>query len=316
MKLKNLLFLPLLLLMACGSQEIGSSSNSREAIAACPPRLTLAVTDIIGEERLKNEFGPFQTALGEILGIPIDLFPMNDRVTAVPALLFERIDLALAGPSEYVLLKAHAEAIPLVGITRSGYYTVIVSNANSGIKTLPQLKGKTLGIREEGSTASHLGALKILADIGLKPNKDFNVKIIGSDRGLEVLKDGQLDAWSDGNPHYQRALEKYNLQASDFTLISQGKPLPNDLIVANPSLNDQCITALRARIVENGSMLIDAIVVSPANQKYSKSEIVAAQDEDYDLIREGYRAIGQEDLLSPTEESVIIHETTKENMEK
>jgi hypothetical protein len=63
-------------------------------------------------------------------------------------------------------------------------------------------------------------------------------------------------------------------------------------------------------------MLIDAIVVSPANQKYSKSEIVAAQDEDYDLIREGYRAIGQEDLLSPTEESVIIHETTKENMEK
>ncbi|MDJ1174351.1 PhnD/SsuA/transferrin family substrate-binding protein [Roseofilum capinflatum] len=316
MKLKNLLFLPLLLLMACGSQEMGSNSNSREAIAACPPRMTLAVTDIVGEERLKNEFGAFQTALGEILGIPIDLFPMNDRVTAVPALLFERIDLALAGPSEYVLLKANADAIPLVGITRSGYHTVIVSNANSGIETLEQLKGKTLGIREEGSTASHLGALKILAGMGLKPNEDFKVEIIGSDRGLVVLKEGQLDAWSDGNPHYQRALGKYNLQASDFTLISEGDPLPNDLIVANPSLDAKCITALQARIVENERRLIDAIIASPANQKYAQSRMVAAQDEDYDLIREGYQAIGQEDLLSPTEESVIIHETTQENMEK
>ncbi|MDJ1178452.1 PhnD/SsuA/transferrin family substrate-binding protein [Roseofilum sp. BLCC_M91] len=301
MKLKNLLVLPLLLLISCGSQEIKSNSTSREPIGACPERLTLAVTDILGEERLKNEFGAFQTALGEILGIPIDLFSINDRVTAVPALLFERIDLALAGPSEYVLLKANADAIPLVGITRPGYYTVIVSNANSDIENLQQLKGKTLGIREEGSTASHLGALKILAEMGLKPNQDFNVEIIGSDRGLEVLKDGQLDAWSDGNPHYQRALGKYNLQASEFTMISQGNPLPNDLIVANPSLDAACITELRARIVENEKILIDAIIASPANQKYAQSKMVAAQDEDYNLIREGYQAIGQGDLLSPTE---------------
>ncbi|HBQ97925.1 MAG: PhnD/SsuA/transferrin family substrate-binding protein [Roseofilum sp. Belize BBD 4] len=301
MKLQRLLVLPLLFLISCGSQEIESTNSNREAIAACPERLTLAVTDIFGEEELKKDFGEFQTILGEALGISIDLFPMNDRVTAVPALLFERIDLALAGPSEYVLLKANADAIPLVGITRPGYYTVIVANANSGIENLQQLKGKTIGIREEGSTASHLGALKILADMGLKPNQDFNVEIIGSDRGLVVLKEGKLDVWSDGNHHYQRALEKYNLQASEFTRISQGKPLPNDLIVANPSLNAECIAQLQARIVENERKLIDAIGVSPANKKYAQSQIVPAKDEDYDLIREGYKAIGEEDLLSPNQ---------------
>ncbi|MBP0029367.1 PhnD/SsuA/transferrin family substrate-binding protein [Roseofilum sp. Guam] len=301
MKLQRLLVLPLLFLISCGSQEIESTNSNREAIAACPERLTLAVTDIFGEEELKKDFGEFQTVLGEALGISIDLFPMNDRVTAVPALLFERIDLALAGPSEYVLLKANADAIPLVGITRPGYYTVIATNANSGIENLQQLKGKTVGIREEGSTASHLGALKMLADMGLKPNQDFNVEIIGSDRGLVVLKEGKLDAWSDGNHHYQRALEKYNLQASEFIRISQGKPLPNDLIVANPSLDAECIAELQAQIVENERKLIDAIVVSPANKKYAQSQMVPAKDEDYDLIREGYKAIGEEELLSPAQ---------------
>ncbi|MDB9518666.1 PhnD/SsuA/transferrin family substrate-binding protein [Roseofilum reptotaenium CS-1145] len=301
MKLQRLLVLPLLFLISCGSQEIESTNSNREAIAACPERLTLAVTDIFGEEELKKDFGEFQTVLGEALGISIDLFPMNDRVTAVPALLFERIDLALAGPSEYVLLKANADAIPLVGITRPDYYTVIATNANSGIENLQQLKGKTVGIREEGSTASHLGALKMLADMGLKPNQDFNVEIIGSDRGLVVLKEGKLDAWSDGNHHYQRALEKYNLQASEFIRISQGKPLPNDLIVANPSLDAECIAELQAQIVENERKLIDAIVVSPANKKYAQSQMVPAKDEDYDLIREGYKAIGEEELLSPAQ---------------
>lgn len=301
MKLQRLLVLPLLFLISCGSQEIESTNSNREAIAACPERLTLAVTDIFGEEELKKDFGEFQTVLGEALGISIDLFPMNDRVTAVPALLFDRIDLALAGPSEYVLLKANADAIPLVGITRPGYYTVIISRANSGIKDLQQLQGKTLGIQKKGATASHLGSLKILAGIGFKPNRDFNIEIIDSDRGLVVLHEGQLDAWSVSNNLYQYTLEKYNLQASDFTIVSQGNPLPNDLIVANPSLNAGCIEELQARILGNERKLIDAIVVSPANQKYAQSTMVPAKDEDYDLIREGYKTIGEEDLLSPNQ---------------
>ncbi|MEM9542050.1 MAG: PhnD/SsuA/transferrin family substrate-binding protein [Cyanobacteria bacterium P01_E01_bin.42] len=300
MKLKNLLVLSVLVLIACTPTERNSSGNSSgssslEPIASCPEELRFTVTDVEGEERLQAEFGSFQTALEDVLGVPVTLVPLDrSYVSAAPALMFDLVDLAFAGPSEYVLMNSKAKAIPLVGITRSEYHTVILANAESDIDSLDKLEGKTLGIRKAGSTASHLGALEMLAEAGLKPADHFKVEIVGSDRGLRDLKEGKLDAWAEGNPNYVRALEKYNLSESDFTLVRQGKPLPNDLLVANPILETECIEAMRSRIVENERNLMDAILAAPANKKFAESQIVPAKDEDYDMIREGYKAIGQE----------------------
>ncbi len=211
--------------------------------------------------------------------------------------MFDRIDVALAGPSEYVLMNAKADAVPLVGITRPGYYTVILGVAGTEMTSVDDLKGKTIGIREEGSTAGHLGVLRLLKDAGLELNTDFQTKIIGDDSGLLELKEGRIDAWADASTRYQRILEEQNLSESDFAIIATGEQLPNDILVANPSLADDCLEEMRSRIVENEQQLMEAILVSPANKKYSESELVPAKDEDYDLIREGYKAIGQEDFL-------------------
>ncbi|MGK7925129.1 MAG: PhnD/SsuA/transferrin family substrate-binding protein, partial [Spirulina sp.] len=202
-----------------------------------------------------------------------------------------------AGPSEYVLLTAKANAIPLVGITRPGYYTVILGVADTNMKSVEDLKGKTIGIREEGSTAGHLGVLRLLKDAGFELNQDFNTKIIGDDSGLIELKEGRLDAWADASTRYQRVLEENNLSESEFAIIARGEQLPNDILVANPSLDAECIEEMRSRTVENEGKIMEAILVSPANKKYAESQMVPAKDEDYDLIREGYKAIGEEDYL-------------------
>lgn len=301
MKSKNLLVLPLLFVVACGStggdSPSSSSVNPAEPIASCPEQLRFAVTDIPGEERLKDEFGAFQTTLGDVLGVPIELFPVSTHVAAAPALMFDRIDLALAGPSEYVLMNAKANAVPLVGITRPGYHTVILGVADTDLKSVKDLKGKIIGIREEGSTAGHLGVLRLLKEAGFELNKDFDTKIIGDDSGLLELKEGKLDAWADASTRYQRVLGEKNLSESEFSIIATGEQLPNDILVANPSLESECIDEMRSRIVENEREIMAAILVSPANKKYAESKMVPAKDEDYDLIREGYKAIGEEDYL-------------------
>ncbi|WP_323226887.1 phosphate/phosphite/phosphonate ABC transporter substrate-binding protein [Spirulina sp. 06S082] len=297
MKIQNLLIFPLLLVIACSTAKTDSNSTSSEPIASCPEKLRFAVTDIPGEERLKDEFGAFQTALGEVLGIPIELFPVSNFVAATPALMFDRVDIVLAGPSEYVLMHSKANAIPFVGITRPGYHTVILGVAGTPIKSVEDLKGKTIGIREEGSTAGHLGVLRLLKEAGFEINKDFNTKIIGDDSGLIELKEGKLDVWADASTRYQRIIGEQNLSESDFSIIAKGEQLPNDILVANPSLGPECIEEMRSRVVENERKLMDAILVSPANKKYTESKMVPAKDEDYDLIREGYKAIGEKDYL-------------------
>ena len=296
MKLHRFLVFPLLALLACTPTGPGSAPTV-QPIESCPEKLRFAVTDIPGAERLEKEFGPFQTALGEVLGTSVELFPVSSHVAATPALMFDRVDLALAGPSEYVLMHAKAKAIPLVGITRPGYHTVILVAADSKIERLEALKGKSIGIREEGSTAGHLGALQLLQGIGFEREKDFEMVIIGDDSGLLSLKAGKLDAWADASTRYQRVLEENQLSESDFSVIAQGNQLPNDVVVANPSLDAQCLEGVRSRIVENEVKLMQAILVAPANKKYQNSKMVPAKDEDYDMIREGYKAIGEEDFL-------------------
>ena len=188
-------------------------------------------------------------------------------------------------------MHARADAIPLVGITRPGYHTVIIGVAGTDMKTVEDLKGKTIGIREEGSTAGHLGVLRLLKEAGFELNQDFNTKIIGDDSGLIELKEGRLDAWADASTRYQRVLKEENLTESEFAIIAKGEQLPN------ASLDSECIEVMRSRIVENEREIMEAILVSPANEKYAESQIVPAKDEDYDLIREGYQAIGEEDYL-------------------
>ncbi|NJL02021.1 MAG: PhnD/SsuA/transferrin family substrate-binding protein [Spirulinaceae cyanobacterium RM2_2_10] len=299
MKSRNLLVLPLLLMTACSptAGDSASSTGTGEPIASCPEQLRFAVTDILGEERLQEEFGAFQVALGEVLGVPIELFPVSSQVAATPALMFDRIDIALAGPSEYVLMNAQAEAVPLVGLTRPDYYTVIVGVTGTEMTSIEDLRGKTIGIREEGSTAGHLGVLKMLKDAGMELNEDFTIEVIGDDSGLAKLQEGRVDAWAGGLPHYKQVLSAQELNESDFVIIAEGEQLPNDVFVVNPSLDEACVEEMRSRIVEQEQKLIEAILAAPANQKYAESEIVPANDQDYELIREGYKAIGQEDYL-------------------
>lgn len=289
----------LMLLTACTSSSIPSKQDEPEnsAIAACPTTLNFAVTDIPGEERLKEEFSTFQKTLSELLGLNIQLFPVSNHVAATPALMFNQVDLALAGPSEYVLMNAQADAIPVVGITRPGYHTVLLVKAGSNIKSIADMKGKTLGIREEGSTAGHLGVLRILTEAGLDPKTDVELVVIGDDSGLIELLDDKLDIWADASTRYQRVLRENQLQESAFEIPVQGQQLPNDIIVANPSLTPNCIEAIQVRIVENERTIMNAILAAPANKKYTASEMVMARDEDYEIIREGYQIIGADDYL-------------------
>ncbi len=76
MKLRYLFSLPLLFAVACNAPAETSSSGAtaNEPIASCPAQLRFAVTDIPGEERLQEEFGAFQTALGEVLAFRLNSF--------------------------------------------------------------------------------------------------------------------------------------------------------------------------------------------------------------------------------------------------
>jgi ABC-type phosphate/phosphonate transport system substrate-binding protein len=68
--------------------------------------------------------------------------------------------------------------------------------------------------------------------------------------------------------------------------------MPNDLILAGPTLSEPFVEKLRGQILTHGEPLMAAILGSTRRDRYAGSRFVAVQDSDYDVIREGYRILG------------------------
>nr|WP_292762330.1 PhnD/SsuA/transferrin family substrate-binding protein [Nostoc sp. NOS(2021)] len=68
---------------------------------------------------------------------------------------------------------------------RTNYHCIIVVRADSKIKLLSQLKGKTIAMRKIGSTSGHIAPIKLLMDAGLNPKTDFKTVML-DDKGVEA----------------------------------------------------------------------------------------------------------------------------------
>ncbi|MEM9771874.1 MAG: PhnD/SsuA/transferrin family substrate-binding protein [Cyanobacteria bacterium P01_D01_bin.73] len=278
------------LVAACGDR--GGLSGINHNLDA----LRFSVTDVKGIEPLEKDFGEFYRALGEAIALPIEPVPLDSFVAAAPALLNKQMDLVLAGPSEYLLLNARARAVPIVAITRPGYRTKMVTLADSGLKTLKDLKGKAVGMRTEGSTAGHIGASQLIADAGLDPVQDITVKMPG-DRGLTALLSGEIDAWADSASRIDRFIGNVDGALDKVVTLVEGPPLPNDVFVASSSLDSAFLKALEETMVSQQEKLLTALLQSPENSKYAKSTLVPAMDSDYDQVRTMYQTLGLDALI-------------------
>ncbi|MEM1291118.1 MAG: PhnD/SsuA/transferrin family substrate-binding protein [Leptolyngbyaceae cyanobacterium] len=256
-----------------------------------PEKLRFAVTDLSGLDTLEQDFGQFREVLAEVLALPVEFFPVENYTAAAPALLANELDFAMAGPSEYLLLRARANAVPIVGVTRSNYYTMVMTRVGSGIQTLADLKNKTIAMRTKGSTAGHIVPMKMLLDAGVSP-QDYEVQMLNRE-GADALRSGQVDAWTDSFSRYTEYVKEPGLKGTEIQVIASSDPLPPDLFVANPSLGDEFIENLQLRMIEYKTALLEALSASKANAKYITSDMIAVQDADYQALRDSYYAIGQ-----------------------
>ncbi len=281
----------LLFLSGCTVAQTASTTNAASTSQLKrPSRLRFAVTDISGTDELEQNFGAFRQELEAVLELPVEFFPVNNFLDAAPALLANELDFAMAGPSEYLLLKARANAVPLVGLTRPGYYTMVMTRADSDIKTLADLKGQKVAMRTEGSTAGHIVPMKMLLDAGLTPDT-YEVLMLDK-KSPEALLEGTVSAWVDSYSRYNKFVVEPERE-DKFTILTKSENLPPDVLVANPSLGDAFLNQLTEKLTANKETLMTALCESEANKKYKESDMIPVDDTNYQVLRDSYYAIGQ-----------------------
>ena len=298
MKRRNFLWYSLLFVAGCTagtSNPTDSSSNS--GTGGSLEKLRFSISDTQGMEELQREYEPFRKALEEVLEKKIEFFPLAKGFAgAGSALQLNQVDLLLTGPSEYVIIRARTNAVPIIGLSRPGFRSVIAVRAGSKIKSLAQLKGKTIAMREVGSTSGHIIPTKMLIDAGLNPQSDFKI-VMTADNGLQALKNRQADAWAVSIFRYKRTILAEGLSENAFPVIATGPLLPNDLFVASSKLEPALIEEIRTRMLKNQDKLTQALLATKvASTRFRGSQLVPVNDKDYDIIRKTYKAIGEGDF--------------------
>ncbi|MFP4697657.1 MAG: phosphate/phosphite/phosphonate ABC transporter substrate-binding protein [Eubacteriales bacterium] len=273
------------------TEESNTKTAENQEHKDWPKTLRFADTGVEGFEQLQREFGPFKDALEDTLGVKIEFFAVTDRTAAAVAAEFDQVDFVLTGPSEYVVMKSKVDVQPVVGITRPGYRSAFMAKSDSGIKSLEDLKGKKIGMKDIGSTSGHIGPSSILIENGFNLDKDFDGQIgMLGDARLETLRNGDVDAIGSGIKDYKKLVEQDGKES--WTLVHEGPDLPNDLFVASPNLPKDFVAEVKSLMVKNQEKIIESIVQTGENQKYEESELVDAKDSDYDSIRKAYETLG------------------------
>lgn len=169
--------------------------------AAVQAQQTLKVTTIPEEAATEQvrKFGPLVKYLERTTGMKIEFTPVSDYPAAVEALVNKQVDLVWFGGFTHVQaqLRSGGKIIPIAQREEdTKFRSVFITNKDSGIKTLADLKGKQVSFGSQSSTSGHLMPRSFLLDAKIDPDKDFKrVAYSGAhDATIASVVSGRVDA--------------------------------------------------------------------------------------------------------------------------
>jgi len=121
-------------------------------------------------------YAPFAQYLARELGMKVQFTPVVDYAATVEGLAAKKLDLVWYGgfTSVQAVRRTQGQATRLALRQEDAEFkSVFIARPGSGIKTLPDLKGKTFAFGSVGSTSGHLMPRSFLLEATVNPERDF-----------------------------------------------------------------------------------------------------------------------------------------------
>ncbi len=275
--------------------SLSSSVSAADSSLAdvCPNPIRMADTGIEGMGQLRDAFGPFSKEFRAVTGLELEMFSLSNRTAAGNALQFDDVELVFAGPSEFVLFNQRQPVDILFTIERPHYGSSFFVKDENPIKSLEDLEGKRIALKDAGSTSGHIIPSQMLVQAGLDLERDLNIIMAGVAR-IAALVNDVVVARGGGN----RDIEKIEALDPDgkYRVIAKSDRLPGDPIVMRGNLAEDCKTGLRETLAANSDRLWEALISTERNKdKFLNRDSYMAfdiQPADYDIVREAYANAG------------------------
>ncbi len=192
---------------------------------------TLKVSAIPDEAptELQRKFAPLGKYLEANIGMPVEFIPVTDYAATVESLVARKLDMVWYGGFTFVQarIRTNGTAIPLVQRAEDEkFQSVFITQPNSGINSLADLKGKTFTFGSQSSTSGHLMPRWFLLQNGIDPDKDFRRMAFSGAHDATALQvaGGKVDAGAMNISVWNKMLEEKKLDPSQVRVFYTTPP--------------------------------------------------------------------------------------------
>jgi phosphonate transport system substrate-binding protein len=257
---------------------------------------TLRVTTIPEEAATEQvrKFGPITRYLEKQLGMKVEFTPVNDYPAAVEALVNKQVDLVWFGGFTHVQaqIRSGGKVIPIAQREEDTLFrSVFITQADSGIKQLSDLKGKQVSFGSQSSTSGHLMPRSFLLAAGIDPDKDFKrVAYSGAhDATIASVVSGRVDAAALDITVWRKFVDEKKVDTSKVSVFYTTPPFFN----YNWSVHADMPAALRERLTK---ALLDLSMDTPEGKEIltlnRASKYIPTKAENYKGLEAAGRSAG------------------------
>lgn len=255
--------------------------------------LVIGLLPAENNEEMVKRFEPMRAYLEKKLGERVKVFTATDYAGVIEAMRRKRVDVAWFGPMSYLLAEQEAGAEAFAVGIRAGtnsptYKSIIVARCGNGIRSLKDLKGRSVAFVDPASTSGGLvPTWMIKKETGVMPQEYFGkFTYAGSHDAAEMaVKNGTVDAAADSDITYERMLAKGLISRDTHCIVAESPPLPGPPLAWRADLPAD----LKQRISE---AVLNAHHETEISAYVNASRYVAAKPADFDSVRAMVRTLG------------------------
>ena len=238
----------------------------------------------------------FAKVITKLTGIPVRVTVASDYAAVIEALRNRTADLAFVHPGGYVLASREAKATIVVRNLwhgKSSFTSRIYVRRESGLKTLEDLRGKTIAFIDPASSSGYIYPMVLLMQRGLVKNRDpktFFREVVfagAHDAGMRALLNGHVEALAS----FDMAREQYlpnPAEREKIVVVAETPEIPEAGIAARDGLDPATFAKVRAALLQIRAPAYAELL----KRLYEIDGFAPAEDRDYDPVRAAIELLG------------------------
>lgn len=283
----------------CNNTPSSGTVNDKDdlptAASARPEKLVFGFIPSTEADTIAEDAKPMAAFISKEIGIPVETMTTTDYVGLVEAMGSKKVDIGSLAPLIYVLAKDQGAAEVLLKTSRKKsltYHSVFMVRADSGIKTMEQLKGKRVAFVDPSSASGYLFPAYHLKQKGIADiDKFFSyVAYLGAhDKAVTAVYNGDVDAAAVYDTARNKVLKTMPDVMEKVVVLEETQAIPNDTISVRTGLDPALVEQIKQALLKYASSEEGKKTLASV---YEVDALVEAKDSDYDSVREVAKAMG------------------------